>query len=196
MAGEEINAVVIGGGPVGTRKAVALHAAGATVRVISPDVTSELHALAAANERLSIELRQYSGSADIADAELVIAATGSDADTRIAADARTLHRLVIVAGAPEAGNCTSMAIHHAGQLVVGVSAGGVPGAASRVRDAIAERFDSRYADALVVCAENRANALENAGSPEWTRLNAVLIGEDFCRRVESGAFAEAVGECR
>jgi len=196
LSGEKIKAVVIGGGAVGTHKALALLDAGATVRVITLKVSPELQSAASSNEKLSIDLREYSGVADIADAELVIAATGSIADQAIAADAHELHRLVVVAGAPDIGNATSMAVHRTGPLTVGVSTGNVPSAAAKIRDAIAERFDGRYADAVVALAEIRASTLADAGSSEWARLNAVLVGRDFCERVESGAFAEVANECR
>ena len=42
LHGERVTAVVIGGGAVGTRKALALVEAGASVRVISPLATPEL----------------------------------------------------------------------------------------------------------------------------------------------------------
>ena len=187
---------MIGGGAVGTRKALALLDAGAAVRVISLEVSPELQSAASSNRKLSIDLREYSGPADIADAEVVIAATGSIADKAIAADAHELHRLVVVAGAPETGNATSMAIHRTGPLTVGVSAGSVPSAAARIRNAIAERFDARYADAVVALGEIRTSTLADVGSPEWARLNAVLAGRDFCDRVESGTFAEVANECR
>ena len=181
---------------MGTRKALALLAAGATVRVISLDVSPELETAASSDSRLSLDLRVYSGIGDIAGAELVIAATGSAADEAIAADAHELHRLVVVAGAPETGNATSMAVHRHGPLTVGVSTGSVPSAAARIRDAIAERFDSRYADAVVALTGIRARTIAAAGTSEWARLNAVLVGRDFCERVESGRFAEVESECR
>ncbi|MEO8576762.1 MAG: NAD(P)-dependent oxidoreductase [Gemmatimonadales bacterium] len=186
LIGEKINVVIVGCGRVGARKALAFHDAGATVRVISPDATAELSAAAASSERISVELREYAGVADIADAEIVVAATGTSADQRVADDARSLHRLVVVAGDPKAGNYTSMSIHRAGSLAIGVSAGGVPGMAIRIRDEIAERFDSRYGDVLTALAEIRAKTLDDGGTTEWTDEHTALIGEDFCDRVESG----------
>lgn len=186
----------MGGGTVGTRKALALHEAGATVRVISPDVTNELSAAALTSERLSIELRAYSGGDDLADVELVIAATGTDADLRVAADARALHLLASVASAPAHGSFTSMAVHTSGPLTIGVSAGSVPRAAVRIRDAIAGRFDARYALAIAACSGIRAVSLARGATDEWAALNESLLGQDFCERVENGTLIEALGQCR
>lgn len=196
MIAEKISALVVGGGIVGTRKALALYEAGAAVRVIAPHMTPELRNAATASERLTIELRGYAGVSDIADAELVIAATGTDADECIARDARELHRIILVAGAPEVGSFTSMAVHRAGLIAIGVSTGGVPAAAVRIRDAIAERFDSRYADALSACTHLRSGILAEEGAPGWAEVRSSVIGADFCERVESGTFTQVVEECR
>ena len=188
---EAIEAVVIGGGNVGTRKARALHDAGAHVRVIAPVASSELEQIAAQSDRLTIETREYRDSNDIGNAELVIAATDSrDTNAMIAKHARALHRLVNVATDPQDGNFVSMAVHRAGQLAIGVTATNVPSAAARIRDAIAERFDARYADALEKVGDERAKLLGDK-KEEWTRANAAMIGPDFCDRVENGTFTEA-----
>ena len=90
-----------------------------------------------------------------------------------------------------------MATHRAGALVVGVSAGGVPGAAARIRDAIAARFDARYAarsarlgDAPPRAARSRATARRGA------RSSPRLIDDDFCDAVEQGALDERVAAWR
>jgi siroheme synthase-like protein len=188
---EAIEAVVIGGGNVGTRKARALHEAGARVRVIAPVASAELESIAAQSDRLTIEIREYRDSNDIGNAEVVIAATDStDTNATIANDARGLHRLVNVVTDPQDGNFVSMAVHRAGQLAIGVTATNVPSAAARIRDAIAERFDARYANALEKVGDERAKHLGDAGE-SWTRANAAMIGPDFCDKVENGTFTEA-----
>jgi precorrin-2 dehydrogenase/sirohydrochlorin ferrochelatase len=188
---EAIEAVVIGGGSVGTRKALSLHDAGARVRVIAPVISDALADVAAQSDRLTILNRDYRNADDIGGAELVVAATDSSAiNAGIAKDARSLHRLVNVVTDPQDGNFLSMAVHRAGQLAIGVTATSVPAAAARIRDAIAERFDDRYAAAIEQLGEARANALDGAGE-SWTIANAKTIGADFCERVEKGNFGEA-----
>jgi precorrin-2 dehydrogenase/sirohydrochlorin ferrochelatase len=181
---------------VGTRKAQALHEAGATVRVISPEVTPALNEIAASSSRLTIERRRYSGASDLSGANVVFAATGTKADEQVAGDARRLNKLVNVASAGESGSFSSMAVHRNGPLTIGVSAGDVPQAAGAIRDSIAARYDARYADAIIECSAVRRDTLSDGDATRWAELSEKLIGKDFCERVEKGTFAEALRECR
>jgi siroheme synthase-like protein len=132
---------------VGTRKALALADAGASVTVIAPTVTAELDD--AANQR-RLEIRRDSYRRDyIERATLVIAATDSrEVNTQIAVDANARGKLINITDYPDEGNFHTMALHRSGDVTVAVSAGGVPGAAARIRDAIAARFDGRYERAV------------------------------------------------
>jgi precorrin-2 dehydrogenase / sirohydrochlorin ferrochelatase len=178
--------VIVGGGPVGTRKAMALHDAGANVRVISPTSTPELRSFA--GPRFSLEPREYDGPSDLEDADVVIAATGTAVDARVATDARRMHRLVNVASSPGDGSFTSMAVHRSGPLAIGVTTGEVPRAAVKIRDSIASRFDHRYSSAIASCAEIRRSRLAEGGSEAWALTQESLIGDDFCNRIETGSF--------
>jgi precorrin-2 dehydrogenase/sirohydrochlorin ferrochelatase len=196
LAGERISALVVGGGAVATRKALALLEAGATVRVVAPEVSAELRARAAAGAPLQLTMRAYE-AADVDDATVVIAATDSRAvNARVARDALALRRLVNVADAPEEGNFVTAATHRAGALVVAVTAGGVPTAARRVRDAVAERFDGRYARAVETLSELRRETLRAGGPAAWREAAAALVGDDFCASVESGTFFQRVAAWR
>jgi siroheme synthase-like protein len=159
--------------------------------VIATDLSAELTVRAAESDRIILEERSYRGADDIGDAEIVIAATdSSDVNAIVAKDARNLHRLVNVVTDAEQGNFVSMALHRSGPLAIGVTATNVPSAAARIRDAIAVRFDDRYAVALATIGAAREKAIgENREG--WTRANAAMIGADFCERVEKGDFAEA-----
>ena len=110
----------------------------------------------------------------------------------MAAEARALRRLVNVADVPAEGNAMTVATHRAGELVIAVFAGGVPAVAARVRDAIGERFDARYATAVGALGVLRRRLLESEGRAGWRRAMRALVAEDFCHRVEGGTFtAEA-----
>ena len=71
LRGEAVRALVVGGGAVAARKAVALLDAGAAVRVVAPRVGERLRA---GHERLTIDERRFE-AADLADATLVVAAS-------------------------------------------------------------------------------------------------------------------------
>ena len=101
-----------------------------------------------------------------------------------------------VADAPEKGTFDFLATHRAGAITISVSAGGVPGAAIRIRDSIAGRIDSRYADAVAACAEVRERALASAGAEGWRDVVSELIDEDFCDSVEDGTFAQRAARWR
>jgi siroheme synthase-like protein len=152
---------------------------------------------AAAHGKLVVETREYAGASDIGACQIVLAATDSrEVNARVAADAHALHRLVSVADSPTDGSFISMAVHRAGPVAIGVSAGNVPSAAGRIRDAIAARFDERYGDAVTQCAELRSKVLEEQGTAAWSRIHPGLIGADFCARVENATFSEELAACR
>jgi precorrin-2 dehydrogenase / sirohydrochlorin ferrochelatase len=194
IEGERLTALVVGGGAVGTRKVIGLLDAGADVRVVAPSITAELEAAASSHESLQI-IRAAYDRGQLGGAMLVIAATNDAAlNARIASDARGL--LVNVVTAPELGNCSTPAIHRAGQLVVAVSAGGVPRAAARIRDRIAAELDDRYAAAIDSLAALRRALLDNGHRERWTEASTALIDDDFCEQVESGHVVDRAAEWR
>jgi siroheme synthase (precorrin-2 oxidase/ferrochelatase) len=87
-----------------------------------------------------------------------------------------------------------MATHHRGPLTIGVSAGGVPAAAIRIRNAIAERFDARYADALSDLGALRKRMIASGDSELWRSRSPELINEDFCDAVEGGEISQRIAE--
>ncbi len=185
LHGESIEVLIVGGGAVAARKARALLVAGAHVRLVASEIGADVRALAAAHDRLHLEERAYVGG-DVGSAQLVIAATGDRAvNRRIADEGHAAHRLVNVADDPARGNCRTTATHRAGELVIGISAGGVPNAAARIRDSLAERFDDRYATAVSALATLRRRLLDAGDSGAWHRAADSLIGDDFCDRVEN-----------
>jgi siroheme synthase-like protein len=192
LEGRAITALVVGGGTVASRKVRALLATGARVRVVAPAITDELSALSEQDANLTIERRRFRGE-DVRDAMLVFAATDDRAtNSRIARIARAQHRAVSVADLPAEGSFTGMATHRSGDVIIAVSAGGVPRAAARIRDAIAERFDERYAAAIAALRTVRRRLLDTGSEGGWEQATRRLLDERFCARVESGALtAEA-----
>ena len=183
LDGARIRALVVGGGVVAHRKAAALLESGATLRVVAPSLSPEMRLLVD-HPRVTVSEREYD-TGDIADATLVVAATDRrEVNARVAADAHANARLVNVADEPSEGDWVSVAMHRAGPLVIGVSVGGVPTAATRIRDAIAERFDRRYVSALTALIALRRQVLDAGGTDAWRQVDRELVGPDFCERVE------------
>jgi siroheme synthase-like protein len=188
LHGERITAVVIGGGSVGTRKALALLEAGARVDVVSPTVTSELEE-AARHQRVTLVRESYRPS-QLDSATLVVAATDSrETNAEVAADAQARGKLINITDFPDEGNFHTMALHRSGDVTIAVSAGGVPGAAARIRDAIAERFDGRYERAVSALRGLRSKLIASGGD-RWRAAAPELIGDDFCTSVEDGSLSE------
>ena len=196
LDGRSVSALVVGGGDVALRKVRGLLDAGAHVRVVARQISPELRALASEYAALTLVEGDYS-TEQMEDALVIVAAT-SDPETnaRAARDAPAHVRLVTVADAPELGNYTTPAVHRRGDLLVTVTAGGVPGAAARVRDAIAQRIDARYGSAVRALATLRRHLLANGKRERWSAAAGVLIGEDFCASVESGVFEERIERWR
>ena len=89
---------------------------------------------------------------------------------------------------PERGNFVTPAMHRAGDLVVAVTAGGVPGAAARIRDAIAAPSTTAMPRAVRELAALRRDVLDRGDARRVARAAAATASAtDFCDRVESGA---------
>jgi siroheme synthase-like protein len=194
LHGERISAVVFGGGAVGTRKALALADAGASVVVVSPTVTPEIEE-AERLRRITVVRESYKRE-QLERATLVIAATDSrEVNAQIAVDANARGKLVNITDYPDEGNFHTMAVHRSGDITIAVSSGGVPGAAARIRDAIAERFDARYEQAVSVLRGLRSDSIKR-GDDTWRTASNNLLGEDFCESVENGSFKEKMDSWR
>ena len=197
LEGSKIAAVVIGGGAVALRKVAALLDSGASVHVVAPEVTPELSDLAHDRSRLLRITRAVYTPTYLSGATLVVAATSDGAvNAQVAADALERGTLVNVVDAPERGNFVTPAIHRSGEVLVAVTAGRAPKAAVRIRDAIAQTIDARYADAVRELAALRRSLLDEGNRDRWAEASSVLVGERFCDEVESGDFATKVAAWR
>lgn len=184
LRAESLTVVIVGGGEVGARKAAVFLDAGAQVKVVDPRVSDVLRGRS--TPLLELIEREFTES-DVDGGELVIAATDDTAvNARVADACRSRKRLCNRADDPADGGFETLAIHRSGSLTIGVSAGGVPGAASRIRDEIGKRFDSRYADAIESLHRLRESR-RSAG--DWPLVAAVVLAQDFCDSVEAGAIS-------
>jgi precorrin-2 dehydrogenase/sirohydrochlorin ferrochelatase len=189
MHGEDLHALVVGGGKVGSRKLTALLDAGARVHLVAPAISPEA-ALLVSGGRVDWTRGEYD-RAYIADATLVFAATDSDdLNNRIARDARAAGRLVNVAGEGSTGDFSTPAVHRDGQLVVAVFAGGLPAAAARVRDAVARGLHPQLSKALASLSVMRRELLSRNERETWNRASDEMLGDDFPESVANGRLEE------
>jgi cobalt-precorrin 5A hydrolase/precorrin-3B C17-methyltransferase len=138
---EGVPVLVVGGGAVGERKVAGLLAAGAAVRLISPQATAQLADWAEAG-RIRWEARAYrAGELAEADAPplLVFAATDQRAvNAQVASEAQAQGRLCNVADVPEEGTFHLPALQREAGLTIAVSTDGTsPARARQVRDQLA-----------------------------------------------------------
>lgn len=188
-----LRVLVVGGGAVATRKAKQFAQAGAVVRIVAPKLDEDLEHLVV-ERGLAVERRPYE-SADIGDAQLIVAATDDrTVNADVARDADAGSRLLNAADHSDDGNFAMMATHRRGPLTIGVSAGGVPAAAVRIRDALAERFDARYGDALSDLSALRKRMIASGEAHRWREKSPELIDAEFCDAVERGQLSERLAE--
>lgn len=154
-------AVVVGGGAVGERSALALLEAGARVVLVSPEATPRLRDLAVTGD-LDWRKRVFEDG-DTAGADLVFACTSSrEVNAAVVAGARRDRALVLNAEDPEASDFARMATVRRGPLTIAVSTGDPPAPAlgAAIRDRLAALVDPA-AGALVEAFAARREAGES-----------------------------------
>ena len=165
--------LVVGGGPVGIRRARALAAAGATVRLVCLEPPAQGVG--------GVEWRTEAYRADhLHGAFLVFAAATPEVNDRVVTDARARGLLVNSASDPLNSDFVVPAVGTVGgiQLAVGTGAS-APGLAARIRDHLAAHIDEPLTIWVELVAGLRdeirtnlspdrgANLLRRLAEPEW-----------------------------
>ncbi len=174
------NAVIVGGGKVGLRKARALVRAGAKVKIIDP----QMHA-PDAPDGAEVLHRPYDPG-DLKGAAIVFACTqDDDTNARVASDARAAGVPVNVADSPDQCDFYMPAVITDGPVVVAVGTGGAaPPLASMLRDKIKQDLGDdagRFAETL--CEIRRR--LQHRAPPQ-TRMRIIKA---LCSRETYDLFA-------
>lgn len=154
-----VDVLVVGGGPVGLRKATGLSEAGARVTVVSPEFVDGFESASHHTER-----RPYRNG-EAANFQLVITATNDPlVNAQVAEDARLARVWVNSADDPQ--NCSFIlpAIARRGVIAVAVSTGGAtPALAGRIRAEIANRVLTERVEQAAVELGARRAAVHLAG---------------------------------
>lgn len=159
---KEKKAVVVGGGKVAERKVRLLINAGASVSLVSPDITIPIQKLAEKG-LLSYKKRNYR-KGDLQGAFIVIAATSSAIlNTRIAQDAKCL---VNVVDMPSEGNYIVPSLVKRGHLTIAISTEGASPAVSKaIRKEIERHYSNEFALYLRFVETIRKRALNKIIHP-------------------------------
>ena len=178
--------VVVGAGPVGSRKARELARAGANVRLVA--------AAPPADDLDGVQLiaRPYE-KGDLAGAMLVFACTDDRAaNARIAADARACGALVNAADQPADCDFYSAATIRDGDVVVAIGTGGrCPSLSRALKQQLAERLPERIGEFAAALERARRCVHERTADPRRRRqVHETLTGEAgyqaFCRAGAEG----------
>ena len=154
--------VIVGGGLVAVRKADALLAAGAAVRVVCLEPA------------LPIGLSDWRTEPYRPDhlngATLVFAAATPEVNRQVVADARARGLWVNSATEPGAGDFILPATVRRGEFVLAVSTGGAsPGVAAAIRRRLEEQFDDAFGEWVAVLSEMRPIILSRPAQAQQRR---------------------------
>jgi precorrin-2 dehydrogenase / sirohydrochlorin ferrochelatase len=160
------NCLVVGGGPVGTRKVKTLLDCGAKVSLVSPFATKKLEKMAE-NKKIIWYQRSYEAS-DLYDMFLVIGATDDEElNTQISKDAEKQNKLCNIADRPEVCNFILPAIVQKDDLVIAISTSGQsPAFAKKLRKELEKQFGNEYTVFLKLMGAIRKKLLSEKHEPE------------------------------
>jgi precorrin-2 dehydrogenase / sirohydrochlorin ferrochelatase len=152
------NVLVVGGGVVAQRKIETLIEFGASVRVVSPEVTADIENLSNSGA-ISLIRRGYE-SGDLADVSLVVAATDDRIiNSKVSEDARALGILINVVDDPELCTFIVQSVVKRGDLTISIGTGGrSPALSKHVRKKIEETFGPEYGELAELLGELRDKA--------------------------------------
>ena len=189
--------LVVGGGGVGTRKALMLKRCGARVQVVTPQASPEL-----SQAGIEIIQRGYEPG-DLEDVFLVFAATGdNELNRRVTEDAAARNILCNSADDPKGGDFILPAVVQRGDLLCAVSTSGAsPALARKIRQDLEGFFGPEYAPFLTLMKAIRNRLLARGHDPEghkqiFRRLVALdipglIAGNDIA--AVDAALAEIIG---
>ncbi len=184
--------LVVGGGPVAERKALALLEAGADVTVVSPDLTSRLKELSLSG-KLS-HLQKTFDEQDFSGAFIVIAATGSpEVNLRIARACKNRQILVNVAAPPEESSFIVPSVVERGELLIAVSTSGAsPALSKKIRQELESRYGDEFGLFLRIFAAVRKRILDEVADERTRRtIFQAIVDSDIIEMLREGKTREA-----
>lgn len=168
---------VVGGGTIGGHRAALLVEAGAVVRVVSPEVSTDLADAIARGAVAEHRARPYRAD-DLDGSALVVAATASaETNQRVREDAAARGIWCNVVDAPTTGDFIVPATVRRGDLTIAVTTGGAsPVVAADIRTRIEGTFGPEWADLLALLTRLRDDLKLRHPDPSQraARVRAVL----------------------
>lgn len=194
-----LRVLVVGGGRVAARKVGAFPASPMSLRVVAPDIRSELETMIS-NSTGNVEvLRREFRSSDIDGSGLVFAAT-SDLEVNAEVARLAVERGVLVNNVSDSSRSSfsNVATVNKGGLSVGVSSNPkVPGFSKAIGRLIEDVLPAEVDRLLVLAADVRSKALSSGhteGGLDWTKvLNSNIF--EYIRSGELALAEESIAEC-
>ncbi|MEA1968442.1 MAG: bifunctional precorrin-2 dehydrogenase/sirohydrochlorin ferrochelatase [Thermodesulfobacteriota bacterium] len=158
-------ALVVGGGLVGARKASTLAKCGANVTIVSPEFTDSLDN--GKKENITLIKKEYTKK-NLNGMFLVIGATNNaELNRKIWSDAKNKNMLCNIADLPEACNFILPAIVRRGDLMITVStSGSSPAFAKKLKKDLEIEFGEEYAEFLFLMGKIRKKLLAGKHAPD------------------------------
>ena len=187
--------LIVGGGKVAERKIKSLINAGANVRLISPEATPSLQALAA-DGRLDWQQEAYTpgGTGTLDGVFLVMACTDNrTVNAEVVRDASARQLLVLCADDPDAGNFRSAAQVTRGDLTLTVSTGGgSPTLAAVLRERLETEFGPEWAELVAILGRQREFVKTNpTEAARKAAIGRVLDDPEILKLLRDGKLLEA-----
>jgi len=184
--------LVVGGGSVAERKVQSLLAAGASVAVLSPEITESLADMA--RERRITYISRCYQHGDIGGFFIVICATNNkEVNQWIADEANQAGALVNVIDAPEDGNFVVPSQIARGDLLLTVSTNGKsPALAKKIGAQLAQQYGPEYGLYLDLLAKARLKIKEVISSSKERELFwRQMIDDQVINLLKEGKIQEA-----
>ncbi|WP_422660151.1 precorrin-2 dehydrogenase/sirohydrochlorin ferrochelatase family protein [Paenibacillus sp. EC2-1] len=183
------NCLVIGGGAVAERKVESLLAAGASIHIISPSISSRLYDLVL-SKMIQWTAKNYEDG-DLNSAFLVHAATNDPkVNEAVALEANRLGILVNVASSGESGTFINPAVIRRGRLTVAVSTSGAgPLAVKEICSHLDEQLDDGVEPYLDFLYTMRTAVKERVRtSPARQKLLRKIHEIDILQDIKQGSY--------
>ncbi|MEX2949135.1 NAD(P)-binding protein [Staphylococcus warneri] len=157
----QMNVVVIGGGRIATRRVELLREYASHIHVVSPHITEYLNGLIQ-QQQVTWHQKEFDPS-DVANADLVIAATNNDQVNDEIKHHLGPHTLFNHVGNAKEGNITFPNQLRRGKLTISVSTDGAsPKLAKQIIQNLAQTYDESYEDYIDFLYESRQLIKEKA----------------------------------
>lgn len=172
---DKLHVVVIGGGVVGTEKvgAILRNSPAASIRVVAPQISDEIVALAKTHSGLTLVNKSYEPK-DIDGADLIIAATCIHVlNAQVQVDAKQKNILINVADTPELCDFYLGSVVQKGDLKIAISTNGKsPTFAKRMREMLEEAIPMNI-DAVLQQLNQIRNKLKGDFEYKVQKMNEI-----------------------